>query len=94
MKISSLIVVLFTISVVSFVLFHVNSRYHCFIDSLEGSWSLEMARTPEEQSQGLMNRTQLCKRCGMMFLFSEEAPQSFWMKNTLIPLDIYFYNAH
>ena len=51
---------------------------------------LEVARTSEEQSTGLMYRTQLAANRGMLFVFSPPRPVSFWMKNTLIPLDMVF----
>jgi len=56
-------------------------------------YHLETARTPAKQSQGLMNRTSLCPNCGMIFIFPLELPQIFWMKNTLIPLDIIFIDS-
>jgi uncharacterized membrane protein (UPF0127 family) len=37
-----------------------------------------------------MNRRQLAPEAGMLFLFSENEPRAFWMKNTLIPLDMLF----
>ncbi len=51
---------------------------------------LEVARTPDEQSTGLMYRTQLAADRGMLFVFSPPRPVGFWMKNTLIPLDMVF----
>ncbi|HTO87498.1 MAG TPA: DUF192 domain-containing protein [Thermoanaerobaculia bacterium] len=51
-------------------------------------YSVEVARTPEETSQGLMYRESLPPRTGMIFLFSDSSPHHFWMKNTMIPLDI------
>jgi uncharacterized membrane protein (UPF0127 family) len=51
---------------------------------------LELAKSPQEQAKGLMNRQNLCDRCGVIFEFEKEQPLSFWMKNTLIPLDIVF----
>ena len=54
---------------------------------------LEMADEPEERRQGLMNRTELCDRCGMLFVFEESAKRSFWMKDTLIPLDIIYIDS-
>lgn len=50
--------------------------------------SVELACTPEEQQQGLMFRRSLEDRQGMLFVFPYEAIQSFWMKNTFIPLDM------
>ncbi|MEB3310952.1 MAG: DUF192 domain-containing protein [Snowella sp.] len=51
---------------------------------------LEVAKTPEEQAMGLMFRTHLEKDRGMIFLFSPPRITRFWMKNTLIPLDMIF----
>jgi uncharacterized protein len=51
---------------------------------------LEVARTTEEQSTGLMYRTELAKDRGMLFVFNPPRPAQFWMKNTLIPLDMLF----
>jgi uncharacterized membrane protein (UPF0127 family) len=52
----------------------------------------EIASTPQERSQGLMNRTELPPEEGMLFIFDTPQYVSFWMKNTLIPLDIIFIN--
>ena len=54
------------------------------------SFQVEVARTPEEQAQGLMFRKSLAPDRGMLFPFIPPRPASFWMKNTLIPLDIIF----
>ena len=51
-------------------------------------FSVELARTDQERSQGLMFRESLGHNQGMLFLFDEERPYPFWMKNTRIPLDI------
>lgn len=53
-------------------------------------YNLEVAVTLSQKEEGLMNRQQLCSHCGMIFVSSVEMPQIFWMKNTLIPLDIVF----
>ncbi len=52
-----------------------------------------IARTPEEQAQGLMGVESLPSATGMLFVFDEPKLLSFWMKNTLIPLDILFFDA-
>ena len=52
-----------------------------------------MARTPEQQSQGLMNRQSLAPDRGMIFPYDPPQFASFWMKNTLIPLDIIFVRS-
>lgn len=51
---------------------------------------LEVARTPQERAMGLMYRTELAADRGMLFAFVPPQPVSFWMKNTLIPLDMVF----
>ena len=53
-------------------------------------FTVEVARTPQEQSYGLMNRQSLAPDKGMVFPYSPPQPVGFWMKNTLIPLDIIF----
>lgn len=54
---------------------------------------VEVARTPEEQARGLMHRQSLDPGKGMIFPYDPPQPASFWMKNTLIPLDIIFIRA-
>jgi uncharacterized protein len=51
-------------------------------------YAVELALTPEDQAQGLMFRESLPERFGMLFVFGETAPHHFWMKNTMIPLDM------
>jgi len=58
----------------------------------KGNIELELAQTPEQQMYGLMNRTSLELNKGMIFMFSNEEPRSFWMKDTLISLDMIFLN--
>lgn len=53
---------------------------------------VEVARTPGQIQRGLMYRKHLPPDRGMLFLMGEERIQSFWMKNTLIPLDMIFIN--
>jgi uncharacterized membrane protein (UPF0127 family) len=51
---------------------------------------VEVARTPEEQAYGLMNRQSMPADHGMIFPYQPAQPVAFWMKDTLIPLDMVF----
>ena len=53
---------------------------------------VEIADTPEKQVTGLMYRDHIPENFGMLFVFAEEARRHFWMKNTLIHLDLIFLN--
>ena len=55
-------------------------------------FKVEIADNQEKWSKGLMERENLDKDRGMLFVFDQEAVHSFWMKNTLIALDIIWIN--
>ncbi len=48
----------------------------------------EVARTADQREQGLMDRTELGEDAGMLFVFETAEERSFWMANTVLPLDI------
>lgn len=54
---------------------------------------VELAASPDEHATGLMNRTQLAADHGMLFIYTRPHQVSFWMKNTLLALDILFFDA-
>lgn len=56
----------------------------------EHRFRVELATTPRERARGLMFREQMDADAGMLFLFDQMEVQSFWMKNTRIPLDMLF----
>ena len=55
---------------------------------------LEIAKTVNERSQGLMNRNELPENRAMLFIFENEDYLNFWMKNTYIHLDILFLSKN
>lgn len=57
------------------------------------SMNVEVADNDEKREQGLMNRKTLHDDEGMIFIFDQAEPQGFWMKNTLIPLSIGFFDS-
>ena len=56
-------------------------------------FQVEIADNDEERARGLMYRESLAADRGMLFIFERAGPQSFWMRNTLVPLDIIFIGA-
>lgn len=53
-------------------------------------FTVEVARSTQQQAQGLMFREELADDAGMIFPFPQPRPASFWMKNTIVSLDLLF----
>src|SRR4051794_18854852 len=62
------------------------------IDTDQGTraFKVELATTPEQMAVGLMYRRSLAPDAGMLFVYPSARQVAFWMKNTLIPLDMLF----
>ncbi|MHA6347611.1 DUF192 domain-containing protein [Roseivivax sp. CAU 1761] len=56
-------------------------------------FAVEVVDTPEERARGLMFVEEMPRMSGMLFVYERAQPVAFWMKNTLIPLDIVFADA-
>ncbi len=65
------------------------------IDTAKGPqrFTVEMATTWDQQERGLMFRKSVAPNAGMLFDFVKEGEQNFWMKNTIVPLDMFFIKA-
>ena len=68
-----------------FMIFHYQKTKVCFQDFC---WRAEVAKNKFTLARGLMFRKSLVENQAMLFVFAQEGSYSFWMKNTLIPLDI------
>ncbi len=58
------------------------------------SYAIELADTDQSREMGLMFRQQMEDDTGMLFIFPDTKIRAFWMKNTLIPLDILYFDQH
>lgn len=68
-------------------------KYQTAIVELQGQeFFVQIADTQRKQTKGLSQRQTLESNQGMLFVYSKEQPLTFWMKDTLIPLDIVFFN--
>ena len=65
----------------------------CVLDFGGKRLRTSVCETESQRSRGLMGVKQMAEDCGMLFVMDQESPASFWMKNTLIPLDIAYLDC-
>ena len=58
------------------------------------TFKVELADTDHKRAMGLMYREEMANDSGMLFIFPDSQPRAFWMKNTLIPLDIMYFDQN
>ena len=92
-RISALAIITLVIVIIILILFifKPNSSQVCI---KENCFNVELAKTQAELTKGLMYRSSLESTSGMLFIFQTEGKYSFWMKNTLVPLDILWINKN
>ena len=89
MKKYIIILIAILIALVVLAAFYPRQKQACL---KEKCFSIEIAKTQEERSRGLMFREELDSGSGMLFIFPDDGIHGFWMKNTFIPLDIIWIN--
>ena len=88
------IIALITVFLISFIYIYFCGKTKLTISTENGPtyFRVEKAITPEQQQTGLMHRRYLAPKTGMIFLFKPVRHARMWMKNTLIPLDMIFFD--
>ncbi len=87
-KTIALILVILTLIFIFYFFFYQPKLKTIEVKINDQVFTFEVATTPAQKSRGLMHRQNLCSTCGMLFIFNSTGTYPFWMKDTLIPLDI------
>ncbi|MEK6872684.1 MAG: DUF192 domain-containing protein [Nanoarchaeota archaeon] len=93
MNSKTMVIIIFLIIAFVIIFYGYNNASNkiCFEDFC---FTIDIADDNLERQKGLMFREELCFNCGMLFVFEQENNYKFWMKNTLIPLDIIWMNKN
>ena len=94
-----LIIAVFTLLILVFIVTRVHiSKFRDgqIVDAVVGgqTYKLEVAKSDSARARGLSNRTALDSQSGMLFVFDSDGYYAFWMKNTLIPLQILWLDSN
>jgi uncharacterized protein len=89
----SLWIVLFLLVLAGVLIFHTSTDSFAKGDFGGVQIAIEYAQTPEEREQGLSGRSEVPDNYGMLFVFEEPGEYAFWMKDMLIPIDIFWLDA-
>ncbi len=73
---------------------HATSRAALHVAAPKGTLQLAVASTTRQRARGLMCVTAIPRLAGMIFVFAHDQALSFWMKDTLVPLDMIFVRAN
>lgn len=89
----NVVIVVCLIVVLLFVFYLTNGEDRNKICFENNCFSVDVVSTPADRERGLMFREELGRNEGMLFIFDNEGSYPFWMKNTLIPLDIIWIDS-
>ncbi|MCX7554250.1 DUF192 domain-containing protein [Marinicella sp. S1101] len=85
-KIALVVLLLFILSACQHMQHRVTLKDQTFL--------VELADDAQSRAMGLMYRKEMADSEGMLFIFPDSKPRAFWMKNTLIPLDILYFDQN
>ena len=93
---SLILIIIFPIIIIAILIwrlfFYLASANFVDIKINNTNYKIELAKTVAQKTKGLSQREKLCSNCGMLFIFGYETELPFWMKDTLIPLDMIWLN--
>jgi uncharacterized protein len=92
-KTISIIIIAIIFICLYFLVFRYRPGKNIQISIKNQPFDVEIAKTIAQKSKGLSKRSFLCPNCGMLFIFDFNSTQPFWMKDTLIPLDMIWLDS-